>query len=224
MTTETLMTGSENTTQGNASSTDAVSQTTAGATPAEVTQAASTQQATEGQTTEGAKAEGEKSEGDKAAPTGAPEKYEFVAPEGKEFTPSVLEQFSEVAKELNMTQEAAQKVIDKIAPALAQKQVDAMEAARTAWADTSKSDKEFGGDKLNENMAVAKKALEQFGSPELRTLLNESGLGNHPEIIRMMYRAGKAISEDNFVMSGSGGKQQAKSNADYANSLYPAKQ
>jgi hypothetical protein len=224
MTTETLMTGTDNTTQGTASSPDATSAAPVGGTPAATTPGASSQQATEGQTTEGDKSEGTKAEGDKAAPTGAPEKYEFVPPEGKEFSPEVLAQFSEVAKELNMTQEAAQKVIDKIAPALAEKQSKALEAARTEWADTSKSDKEFGGDKLNENMAIAKKALEQFGSPELRTLLNESGLGNHPELIRMMYRAGKAISEDNFVQSGQGGKPIAKSNNDYANSLYPAKQ
>jgi hypothetical protein len=44
--------------------------------------------------------------------------------------------------------------------------------------------------------------MDAFATPELRTLLNESGLGNHPEIIRAFYRAGKAISEDGFVAGG----------------------
>mgnify|MGYP000700477353 CR=1 FL=1 len=69
--------------------------------------------------------------------------------------------------------------------------------------------------------AVAKKALDTFGTPEFRTLLNESGLGNHPEMIRMMFRAGKAISEDKFVPAGSGSPKGAK---DAANALYPNQQ
>jgi hypothetical protein len=60
-----------------------------------------------------------------------------------------------------------------------------------------------------------------FGTPELRTLLNESGLGNHPEVIRMMYRAGKAISEDRFVAPSAGGPTGSK---DFAKSLYPNQQ
>ena len=63
---------------------------------------------------------------------------------------------------------------------------------------------------------VAKKALETFGTPELRTLLNESGMGNNPEVIRAFYRVGKAISEDKFV-SG----KATPADANDARSLYP---
>lgn len=179
------------------------------------------QQATEAQNTEASAADGANTEGEQDKPQGAPEKYEFKAAEGQpEFDPKTIEQFSEVAKELNLPQDAAQKVLDKMAPVLAARQAEAIEAARTQWADTAKADKEFGGDKLTANLAVAKKALDQFGTPELRTLLNESGLGNHPEVIRVLYRAGKAISEDRFVSGGSGaGGQQGQ--RDLATALYP---
>lgn len=186
------------------------SQTVATTTEAQAPAAAATnqQQATEGTTTdasttgEGGKTEG-KTEVSAEKPAGAPEKYEdFKAPEGAAFDAKVIEQFSEVAKELNMPQEAAQKMLDKVAPVLAARQAEQMEAARNAWADASKTDKEFGGDHLDANLAVAKKALDTFGSPELRTLLNQSGLGNHPEVIRMMVKAGKAISEDKVVTGG----------------------
>lgn len=204
MTTETLMTEAATTTEGQAASQAATTQTEAGTT-AEGEQAAATQQqTTEGQKTEGQQAEGTKTEGEtENKPQGAPEKYDFKTPEGREFDAQVIEQFSEVAKELNLSQDDAQKVIDKIAPALAQKQEKAMQEARNSWAESAKADKEFGGEKLDENLALAKQALDTFGSPALRTLLNESGLGNHPELIRAFYRAGKAISEDRFV----GGKQ-----------------
>ena len=73
---------------------------------------------------------------------------------------------------------------------------------RASWSESSRTDKEFGGDKLNENLAVAQKAMNAFGTPELRAVLNKTGLGNHPELIRAFVRAGKAISEDTFVPGG----------------------
>lgn len=167
-----------------------------------------TQQAATGDTTAAAT-----TTDDKGATQGAPEKYEFSAPDGKSFDPEVLAQFSEVAKEVNLSQEDAQKVLDKFGPVLAEKQTRMIAEARTAWVDAAKSDKEFGGDKLDENLSVAKKALESFGSPELNTLLKESGLGDHPEVIRLLFRAGKAISEDgSFVAGGrAAGGNDAKS-------------
>jgi hypothetical protein len=150
--------------------------------------------------------EGQQADGDK--PQGAPEKYEFKAPEGKDIDAEIIGNFSEIAKELNLTQDAAQKLVESMGPKIAERQLAQVEAIRNEWAQQSQVDKEFGGDKLNENMAVAKKALDSFGTPELRTLLVQSGLGNNPEVIRFMFRAGKAISEDTFVGSspGAGGK------------------
>lgn len=176
---------------------------TAPAAQAPVTAATTQQQATEGQSAEVVKTdEGVKTEAKTEAPQGAPDKYEFTPAEGQKFDDKVIEQFSEVAKELNLPQEAAQKMLDKVAPVLAARQAEQMEAARNAWANDAKTDKEFGGEHLDVNLSIAKKALDAFGSPELRTLLNESGLGNHPELIRLMVRAGKAISEDKIVTGG----------------------
>jgi hypothetical protein len=146
--------------------------------------------------------EAKPAEGDKLdaeAKPAAPDKYEFKAPDGKDFDSGVLGVFSEAAKSANLTQDAAQSMLDAIAPALAEKQARVLSEAREAWKTEATADKEFGGDKLAENLAVAKKALDAFGTPELGALLKASGLGNHPEVVRLLYRAGKAISEDSFV-------------------------
>jgi hypothetical protein len=157
-----------------------------------------------------------------AKPQAAPEKYEFKVPEGKQFDAEVLTTYSEVARELNLSQEAAQRVLDAMAPKMAERQMAQIEAIRTGWADSSKGDKEFGGEKLSENLSVAKKALDAFGTTELRSLLNESGLGNHPEVIRFMFRAGKAISEDRMVTGTKGAAKPAgpRSFNDLADALY----
>ena len=149
---------------------------------------------------------------------GAPQQYEaFKHPEGLQLDSKALESFSEVAKELNLSQDDAQKVIDKVSPVMAAKQQEVLTELKTQWIENTSADKEFGGDKLTENLSMAKRALDTFGTPELTTLLNETGLGNHPEVIRAFYRAGKAISEDGFVK----GTSSAPVEQDPARRLFP---
>ena len=149
----------------------------------------------------------------------APEKYDFASAEGK-VQPTVLAKFEGIAREMGMSQEAAMKLIDTVAPEMQAAAKAHQDTTVLKWAADSKSDKEFGGDKLGENMAIAKKALETFGTPELTKMLDETGMGNHPEIIRAFFRAGLKISSGTFVPSGGGA---AKSSAtDAGSKLYPS--
>lgn len=149
-----------------------------------------------------------------------PEKYEFKQPEGVSLDADALGEFEGLAKELKLSQEEAQKVTDigaKLAQKWEAKQAEVVQQAAAEWATAATADKEYGGDKLPENLATAKKALDTFGTPELRTLLNDSRLGNHPEVIRFMFRAGKAISEDGTLVRG--GKSTETGSA--AQRMYP---
>ena len=163
-------------------------------------------------------------------PKGAPEKYEFnakVADAPDELDPEVLTAFGEVAKELDLPQDAAQKVLDKVAPVIQAKQAKVLEQVKLEWANDSQADKEFGGENLAENLNVAKQALDAFGSDSLKSLLHETGFGNHPEIIRFMYKAGKAISEDSYVGNSQGANAKGGIPRDFngiANALYSNQQ
>lgn len=165
------------------------------------------------------------------APEGAPENYEFnakVADAPQELDPEVLTAFGDVAKELNLSQEAAQKVLDKVAPVVQAKQAKALEDAKAGWVNDSQSDEEFGGENFDANLKTAKSALDTFGNDALKSLLVETGFGNHPEIIRFMYRAGKAISEDSYIGNSEGADSLRTSGPkDFnaiANSLYSNQQ
>jgi hypothetical protein len=150
---------------------------------------------------------------------GAPESYaEFSIPAEVDWDDSGKTAFADFAKSQNLSQEAAQSLINAMAPAMQQRQADAIAQVQTMWADQSKTDKEFGGAQLKDNLVIANKALDQFGTPELVSLLKETGLANHPEMVRAFYRAGKAISEDKFVK---GTMTSPQSNRDYASHLYP---
>lgn len=173
-------------------------------------------------------ADDKKPEGDKPAekkeddkPEGAPEKYEFQAAEGVELDTESLKEFEPVAREMNLTNEQAQKLVDvypKILAGVQQRQVEAWQQTTEQWAADVKADKEIGGDKLPSNLSAAQRALDQFGTPELKTYLNDTGLGNHPDLVKAFVKIGKAMSEDKVVSGGhdSGG-------SDLVSAFYPKK-
>lgn len=211
------MSEAENAQQSNesAAAQEAAAPLGAAATGAEGAQEQASQAAT------GAEADGQqqqKAEGDdKGKPEGAPEKYDFKPPEGQTFDDQVIAKFADTAKALNLTQAQAQQILDDVVPAMQARQQAQMEATRNEWVQQAKQDTEYGGDKLAENLTVANKALHEFASPDLIKLLEESGLANHPEVIRMFWKTGKAISEDGFVAGG--GKPAAEQTL--AQRLYP---
>lgn len=189
-------------------------------TEAAANEVASTQQnSTESETTE-------TQETPKAVERAAPEKYDFTAPEGSALDSGILTEFEGIARELKMPQEEAQTIVAKLAPKISERiaaqQQEAVATASAQWADASKSDKEFGGDKLPESLAAGEKFLQTFATPELRTLLKDSRLGNHPEVIRMIVRAGKALSEDGFV-TGKSKAETSRDNSEMARAsrMYP---
>lgn len=155
-------------------------------------------------------------EGEPKVVEGAPAAYVFTASEGRTFDNEVINTYSEIARELNLSQDSAQMMLDKLGNKVRERQEQQIDAAKQGWIDSSRSDKEFGGDAIDKNMSIAKKALDTLGTPELRTLLNESGIGNHPEVIRFFFRAGKAISADSYVGPSSGAGSRPSSPRDFA--------
>lgn len=166
----------------------------------------------EGEKPEGEKPDGEKKQEEKK-PEGAPEKYEFKAAEGQELDTAALEQFEPIARELNLTNEQAQKMVDlygtQILPMVQKQQAEAWQKTTEQWAADVKADKEIGGDKLTASIGVAQRALETFGTPDLKEYLNASGLGNHPELIKVFVKVGKAMSEDGMVTGKESGQRTA---------------
>jgi hypothetical protein len=141
-------------------------------------------------------AEGSKPEGGEKGEA-AEVDYSFQMPEGIELDKASTDEFVAIAKELKLPKDAAQKVVD-LAVRREQQRMETHRTTVAEWADQVKADKELGGDKLQETLAIAGKAID-LGPPELKQLLNNSGVGNHPAVVRWAYNIGKALSEDRFV-------------------------
>jgi hypothetical protein len=151
-----------------------------------------------------------------AAKPDVPEAYELAAPEGMTLNPADIEVATPVFKELGLNNEQANKLIP-VAAAFAKRIGDDLNnqiltqvsAERKQWLDSSKADPEIGGANWDKTIATGAMALDKLGytaGTPFRTLLNDSGLGNHPEMIRAFKRIGDAIGEDaSFVRADNTG-------------------
>lgn len=168
-----------------------------------------------------AKVAADKATADAAAAAAAkaaavPEKYEFKAPEGVTLDQAQVDAFSPIAKELGLTQDQAQKLVDfQIARGTqaTTEHAAAVKALVDGWADQTRADKEIGGVKFAENVGLATQALDKFGTPALRKALDDSGMGNHPEVVRFLSRVGATTKEDGFASGNNGGGNSQRSAA-----------
>jgi len=170
------------------------------------TEESTTEQSTETKTeeTKVEESKGEKTEEKKdEKPEGAPEKYELTVPEGLTLNEAGLEKVSGLFKELNLTNEQAQQLINaegEHIKELAQKQNEAWQQTVDGWKEDTT--KEFGT-KLQEELSNVARVFNQFATPEEAQALKEdlewSGLGNKKEWVRFLSKIGKQLAEDKLV-------------------------
>jgi len=136
-----------------------------------------------------------------------PEKYDVKLPEGMAEDTELLEKVTPVLKEIGITAEAAQKLVDVYAPYIKEKiekQQKAFDEAQEANFKTfleteRKATMEKLGPNAKQELAFAAKSRDRFLSKETQELLNSAGISNTFNFISDMIRIGRAISEDKLV-------------------------
>lgn len=148
---------------------------------------------------EPAKADPAKEPAKPSAPV-IPEKYEFKVPEGVQIDNAFVDVMTPVFKDLGLTQEQVNKLVEpytKYGTELETKR----EADFQRWMkDSAESNiaaarKEWGND-FDGNLKVAQRGLARIFGAEGKRLLDETGLGNHPEFLKAFFAVGKMIQED----------------------------
>jgi len=142
----------------------------------------------------------------KTSETPPPADYSTLKlPDGSKLDAKRVEDVSAWAKAKNIAPDVAQEILNREHEA-----VSTIEAARAAeiekvketWLNELKADKEIGGDKLNQHVEPAKRLVDKFGSESFKKTLDETGLGNHPELVRFLSGIAKAVGEDKLVLPG----------------------
>lgn len=146
---------------------------------------------------------------------------DFVLPEGVEVDTETMSEARGLLAELGLPQEQAQRLVDFYAGKIRQfgeSQAGNWVKLNEKWVSDFKADREIGGERIQETVAAAARAMDRFGTPGLREALIMTGAGNHPEVIRFVARVGRATSEDRFVVAGGASTGASRSAADV---LYP---
>ena len=136
-----------------------------------------------------------------------PETYEFTPPEGMTIDEELLGDVQAFAKENKLTAAAAKNIAD-LGIKLVNKQNEIREnqfnEVKTGWLKTAQGDPEIGADVLKGKDSVAAKAFNTIATPEMKDLVDQFGIGNHPEFLRMFYRLSTLMGDDKMHMPGLG--------------------
>ena len=159
-------------------------------------------------------------------PQGAPEYTSFTLPEGMTPDPKLMDGFKSLAKESGLSQEVAQKFVtlqSDYAKAEIEALVKETEIQKVKMVEDLKQQtiKELGSDYQKE-LGFAGKALDyaEKAAPGLRKLMEETGLGNHPLLVKAYIAFGKGMAEDG--MPGPNGLGPENSEQKQMANLFPS--
>ncbi len=140
-------------------------------------------------------------------------------PEGVQMDEQLLTQFKSEAKELGLEPDKAQKLANMYAKRVADANAEAVASHQRQvqdWETEVKNDPEIGGANYEASRETAIRAVDRFGTTELKAFLNETGLGNHPELVKVFHKIGKAIGEGKVITGG----ESTTGAKDHASILY----
>jgi len=124
--------------------------------------------------------------------------------------------FKQLAAELELSDETVQKLLDWEAKTTADGRKISDETRSQILAKWTAQTKEIFGPYYQKHVTNALAAAQRFGGEELRMLLDATGLGSHPVIVKTFHEISKQISEDSSV----GGMARTGTDKTFTEALY----
>ena len=125
-------------------------------------------------------------------------RYEGI-PETFKLDETLSTEFLKVATDANLPKEQAQALLKLHVTqmeAAQQAQLAAWNTTQSDWQNQIKADPEIGGARLPDVLSTCAKAIDEFGTPEVRKALDETGAGNHPAILKMIHKMAEALVKE----------------------------
>ena len=137
----------------------------------------------------------------------APDQYSKLAPEklaASGLDPKVVEGLYDTFHKAGLTNKQAttlaeqyvQGIVDSNGAKMANMEAEAKTAMDNLTAQF--------GEQVNQKLDIAQTVVRQFGGEGVANTLNETGLGNNPDLINMFIKMGEAMMEDRADGSGPG--------------------
>lgn len=135
----------------------------------------------------------------------APEHYVLKNANGEDVEPQELEMMSRMFKDVNLSQEQAQKLYsayEKEQDSFIEQSQKAFNQMRDDWFNQTISDPQLGGQNIGQTKLCIKRVMQQCGNKELSEFLNKTGLGFNPAMVRFMTKVGELLGNDNHFVQG----------------------
>lgn len=125
--------------------------------------------------------------------------YELVVPDGYPMDAQALRTFTAHCREAGLSKAQAEKQLSWMHTNY-QNWQEQQTAQRKSWREELLADKNFGGDKYDASLAEARQALARFDDDgRIRAMLEQTGYGDHPAVVSIFARVGRALAEDKVV-------------------------
>lgn len=128
------------------------------------------------------------------AAAAAPESHDYGKLKADGVHADVMKALAEGFGEHKIAPEAAQKLLDKVLPAMNARREAEVKEADAAWQKELREDKEIGGDKYEHNTKLVEAAVAGLLSPEHAKAAKESGLLGHPAFVRFALAAERVVA------------------------------
>ena len=126
---------------------------------------------------------------------------DFTIPEGITADTALVGEFKNVAQELGLSQEHAQKIVDKLATFMNSHGQAQFAALKEQFLTEAKADGVIGGAKFDAAIQDAQRFINTYPhAATLREFLETTGAGNHKEIIKLVSWCATKIGEPTGVV------------------------
>lgn len=152
-----------------------------------------------------------------AAPEQVEYNFEGVTSESGEITEADIATIKSLSEELNLTNDQARDLLAKSGKYINDNLKAKKDSMVVNWINEIKADPSLGGANFKATQSNLRRAIKRYGGDGALQILNDTGLGAHPAIVRMLNAIGRDLGEEQkFVNS----KSQAPKPKNPYRSLY----
>jgi hypothetical protein len=137
-------------------------------------------------------------------------KYVLELPEGMVIDEALAAEAFPMFKEVGLTRRQANRLATFFGEVRAKEAAEreaAWQRVNENWQKAAKADAEYAEVGFDRAVAIANSAIAKFGTTEFDAAIVQNGWGNHPEMIRFLYRVGRALADDVSERGRGGGTE-----------------
>ena len=116
-----------------------------------------------------------------------------------DFQPEQTENFRQFAHQLGLNNQQAETIYQAYQQDIAERDQASQQDFEQFEVDNLNALQQEWGDQFNHNLEMARRAFMNFATPEAVQVIEETGMGNHPELLKVFARIGEVLAEDSVL-------------------------